>query len=77
MEDEKSRRSANSKMQYMASVKVGAKGQIVIPKEARELFHIKPGDVLLLRADGRLGIAIQPFDMVKDLFDGFFSNQAT
>lgn len=30
-------------------VKVGDKGQIVIPKEAREKYGIKPGDALLLR----------------------------
>ena len=30
------------------TVTVGAKGQIVIPKEARTLFSIQPGDTLLL-----------------------------
>ena len=30
------------------SVTVGAKGQIVIPKEAREIFGIAPGDTLRL-----------------------------
>ncbi len=39
---------------------VGAKGQIVIPKEARELFDIKPGDSLLLLGDVDRGIAIPP-----------------
>ena len=46
---------------FMATVKLGAKGQIVIPKEARELFHLKEGDALLLMADKNQGIAIQPF----------------
>ena len=32
---------------YAWSVTVGAKGQIVIPKEAREVFGIAPGDTLL------------------------------
>lgn len=41
---------------------VGAKGQIVIPKEARELFDIKPGDSLLLLGDVDRGIAIPPKD---------------
>ena len=36
------------KGKYMATVKVGEKGQIVIPKGARELFGIEPGDTLLL-----------------------------
>ncbi|SMF90008.1 looped-hinge helix DNA binding domain-containing protein, AbrB family [Paenibacillus uliginis N3/975] len=40
------------------TVKVGEKGQIVIPKEAREVFDIKPGDSLLLLGDEQQGIAI-------------------
>ena len=36
---------------YMSSVRVGPKGQIVIPKEAREMFGIEPGDMLVLLAD--------------------------
>ena len=39
-------------------VKVGEKGQIVIPKEARELFHIQPGDSLFVVGDKKTGIAI-------------------
>lgn len=46
---------------FMATVKIGAKGQIVIPKEAREMFGIREGDSLLLMADKNQGIAIQPF----------------
>ncbi len=40
------------------TAKVGEKGQIVIPKEAREIFDIKPGDTLLLLGDEAQGIAI-------------------
>lgn len=43
---------------FMSTVKVGEKGQIVIPKGARDLFGIKPGDTLLLLADKDHGIAI-------------------
>lgn len=43
---------------YMAPVKVGPKGQIVIPAEAREMLGIRPGDTLLLLADQTEGIAI-------------------
>ena len=43
---------------YAATVKVGPKGQIVIPKGARELFDIHPGDTLLLLADQNQGIAL-------------------
>jgi AbrB family looped-hinge helix DNA binding protein len=48
------------KGKYAWSVTVGAKGQIVIPKEAREIFGIEPGDTLLLLGDRTKGIAIPP-----------------
>ena len=44
---------------YLASVKLGPKGQIVVPKEVREMFGIRPGDTLLLLADVNRGIALQ------------------
>ena len=56
------------KGKYAWSVTVGAKGQIVIPKEAREVFGIKPGDTLLLLGDIRRGIAIPPKDNFRELF---------
>ncbi|MCT2874635.1 AbrB/MazE/SpoVT family DNA-binding domain-containing protein [Limosilactobacillus fermentum] len=40
------------------TVKVGTKGQIVIPKEARDVFNIKPGDSLLMLGDEQQGIAL-------------------
>lgn len=48
------------KGKYAWNVTVGAKGQIVIPKEAREIFGIAPGDTLLLLGDRTKGIAIPP-----------------
>mgnify|MGYP004523324481 FL=1 len=45
---------------YAWTVTVGEKGQIVIPKQARELFHIAPGDQLLLLGDPERGLAIPP-----------------
>lgn len=45
---------------YAWTVKVGEKGQFVIPKEARDLFNIKPGDTLLILGDEERGIAIPP-----------------
>lgn len=51
---------------FMATVKLGPKGQIVIPKEVREMFELEPGDSLLLMADPRRGIALQrPSVMTK------------
>lgn len=45
---------------YLWTVKVGDKGQIVIPKECRDLFGIEPGDTLILLGDEERGIAIPP-----------------
>lgn len=45
---------------YAWTVKVGEKGQFVIPKEARDLFDIQPGDTLILFGDAERGIAIPP-----------------
>lgn len=50
-------------------VKIGEKGQFVVPKEAREMFDIKPGDSVLVLADLERGIAIPP----KDVKDKYFS----
>ena len=55
------------KGKYAWSVTVGSKGQIVIPKEAREVFHIQPGDTLLLLGDIDRGIAIPPKETFKAL----------
>lgn len=60
---------------YMGSVKVGPKGQIVIPKEARELFNIQPGDTLVLLADVERGIAIQRFEMFQEFSDQVFGKK--
>ena len=51
---------------FMSTVKVGDKGQIVIPKEARDMFDIEPGDSLLLLADQERGIAIVAYDGMID-----------
>lgn len=50
-----------------ASARVGEKGQIVIPKEMREMFSIRPGDTIILLADEKRGIAIPP----KSMFNSF------
>lgn len=47
-----------TKGKYAWTAKVGQKGQIVIPKEARDIFNINPGDTLLLLGDEAQGIAI-------------------
>ncbi len=55
------------KNKYLWTVKVGEKAQIVIPKEAREVFGIEAGDTLLLLGDKKRGIAI----VTADVFDKF------
>lgn len=60
---------------YMGSVKVGAKGQIVIPKEARDMFAINPGDTLLLLADAERGIAIHRLDYFDKMADQIFNGK--
>ena len=58
--------------QIFGVVKIGDKGQIVIPKEAREAFGLKPGDALLVLGDITKGIALvktKVFDnVVEDVF---------
>ena len=53
---------------FVTSVKVGPKGQIIVPKEVRDMFHIQPGDMLLMLADKKQGIAIQPFVSTNQMF---------
>ena len=55
------------KGKYAWTVTVGEKGQIVIPKQAREVFGIKPGDTLVVLGDVKRGIAIPP----KQMFENF------
>ncbi len=54
------------------TVTVGTKGQIVIPKEARDIFGIKPGDTLLILGDDKQGMAIPPKGMFASYFEQIF-----
>ena len=56
-----------SKDRFIVSVKVGEKGQIIVPKEAREMFNIQPGDTLMVLGDKERGIALMKSDDVYDL----------
>ncbi len=62
---------------YMGSAKVGPKGQIVIPKEVRDMFGISPGDTLIVLADAERGIAIERFDTFNHIADAIFSGKAS
>ena len=53
---------------YAWMVKIGEKGQFVIPKEARNLFNLQPGMEILV-----LGLAILPKEMQKEYISRIFS----
>ena len=63
------------KDKFIATVKVGEKGQIVIPKGARDLFGIQPGDTLLLLADEKQGIALVSNDVYTNFANAIFEAQ--
>lgn len=48
------------------TVKVGERGQIIIPKEARDLFEIKAGDTLIVLGDEKWGIAVTKADVLQN-----------
>ena len=57
------------KDKYMGIAKVGEKGQIVIPKEAREMFNINSGDSVVVLCDKKKGIAIIKSEVFEDTMD--------
>ncbi len=58
-----------NKNKYVGICKVGEKGQIVIPKEARNMFDIKTGDSIIVLCDKKKGIALVKADVFEDLTD--------
>ena len=58
---------------YAWMVKIGEKGQFVIPKEAREMFALHPGEEILVLGDKERGIAILPREMQKEYIGRIFS----
>ena len=54
------------------TARVGEKGQIVIPKQARELFNIKSGDTLIILGDIEQGIAIPRKELFERFQDDFY-----
>ena len=60
------------KGKYVGISKVGEKGQIVIPKEARDMFDIKPGDSLIILCDKDQGMAIVKSDIIESIGDEIF-----
>lgn len=63
---------------FFGSTKVGERGQIVIPKEARDMFGIKPGDSLLVLGDEqRGGLALVRADLMKSFLGKMFGDDTT
>ena len=62
---------ANSRRVF-GTAKVGDRGQIVIPKEARELFNIRPGDTLLILGEEEKGLIVSRPELLSDLADQIF-----
>lgn len=56
------------------TAKVGERGQIVIPKEARELFNIQPGDTLLILGEEESGLIISRPDVLSNIANQIFDN---
>ena len=56
------------------TAKVGDRGQIVIPKEARAMFGIKPGDTLLILGDEDAGLIVSRPEVLSDLASQIIKN---
>ena len=64
-----------NKNKYIGICKVGEKGQIVIPKEARNMFDINPGDSVIVLCDKKKGIAIVKSDVIEYLADEIMNGE--
>lgn len=54
---------------FFGVTKIGDRGQIVIPKKARDVFQIKPGDSLIFLGDEERGLAIVPEQMINNILN--------
>ncbi len=54
------------------TAKVGDRGQIVIPKEARDLFNIRPGDTLLILGEEDSGLIVSRPEVLSDIANQIF-----
>ena len=57
------------KNKYIGICKVGEKGQIVIPKQVRDMFNINHGDSIVVLCDKEKGIALVKSDVIENLSD--------
>ena len=61
-----------AKRHIFGTARVGEKGQIVIPKEARQIFGVQPGDTLLILGDEETGIIVTKPDVLREAANGIF-----
>ena len=57
----------NKARHIFGTARVGDRGQIVIPKDAREFYNIKPGDTLLILGDEENGMIVTKPEALSDL----------
>ena len=64
----------NKQQRVFGTAKVGDRGQSVIPKEARELFGIKPGDTLLILGESETGLIVSRPEVLNNLANEILNN---
>ena len=64
----------SKQQRVFGTAKVGDRGQIVIPKEARELFGIKPGDTLLILGEAETGLIVSRPEVLNQLANELLNN---
>ena len=57
----------NKARHIFGTARVGDRGQIVIPKDAREFYNIKPGDTLLILGDEENGMIVTKPEVLSEL----------
>lgn len=62
-----------NQQRVFGTAKVGDRGQIVIPKEARDMFGLQPGDTLVLLADKKKGLALQTAEKLNPMLRKVFA----
>ena len=64
----------NKPQRVFGTARVGDRGQIVIPKEAREYFGIEPGDTLLILGKHETGLIVTKPETLNDLATQIFQS---